>query len=432
MALALTVGAAFLIWGVLGERLEEWNLTAPIVFVVLGLLAANGPWAVIHLSLHSALLRSLAEVTLAMLLFTDASRVRLHALRGDVGIALRLLGVGLPLSIVVGTGIAFCLFGHHGFWLAALLAAIVAPTDAALGSAIVEDERVPTSIRRLLSVESGLNDGIATPFVNLFLAGALSVETVLHETIAEACRELVVGAGVGIVVGLGGGVVLRWSLARGLGDRTIFPVAVLGLAIGAFALAHLVTANGFVAAFIAGLAFGAGAGPSMDDVTNFTEVTGGALSLVVWLSFGASMLVPGVRAATAAAVAFALLALTVMRMVPVALSLAGSGYQRQTVAFIGWFGPRGLASVVFVLLARDALEPGPGTWLVSVVTVTVTTSIVAHGLSAQPWARHFGAMARGLPPEAPERREVHAPPSQRPLARWIDQTRAQRPPDDAA
>lgn len=430
MALTLTVGVAFLFWGVLGARLERWNLTAPIVFLVLGLLVANGPWALIHLNLHSALLRSLAEVTLAMLLFTDASRVRLHALKGDAGTALRLLGVGLPLSIVVGTAIAYGLFAHHGLWLAALLAAIVAPTDAALGSAIVEDERVPTSIRRLLSVESGLNDGIATPFVNLFLAGALSVETVLHETIAEACRELVVGAGVGVAVGLVGGVVLRWSLARRLGDRTAFPVAVLGLAIGAFALAHLLAANGFVAAFIAGLAFGAGAGPSLSEVTSFTDATGGALSLVVWLSFGASMLVPGVRAATPGAVLFACLALTVMRMVPVAISLLGSGYQRQTVAFIGWFGPRGLASVVFVLLARDALEPGPGSWLVSVVTVTVTLSIVAHGLSAQPWALRFGAMAKRLGPDAPERHEVHAPPSHRPIARWIDQPRSQRPAVD--
>ena len=172
------ISGCVIVWGLVSARLERWDVTAPIAFLVLGLGTANGPFALIDLHLHSSDIRSLAEITLALVLFADASRVNVKALRSDLSLPARLLGIGLPLTIGAGTAIAAGLFTGAGLWVAAALGAIVAPTDAALGASIIQDERIPTTVRRTLNVESGLNDGIATPFVNLFLAGALTTEAI--------------------------------------------------------------------------------------------------------------------------------------------------------------------------------------------------------------------------------------------------------------
>ena len=186
--LAVAAGCVVL-WSVLSARLERFNVSAPIAFVVMGIVVTHGPLAFVHFSPHSESVKSLAEVTLALVLFTDASRVNIHELRADVGLPVRLLAIGLPLSIGFGTAIAFGIIPGMTLWVAATVGAIVAPTDAALGSAIMSDERVPNRIRRLLNVESGLNDGIATPFVNLFLAGAISSEVAYGPSIASAVSE---------------------------------------------------------------------------------------------------------------------------------------------------------------------------------------------------------------------------------------------------
>jgi NhaP-type Na+/H+ or K+/H+ antiporter len=187
------VSACVIVWGLVSARLERWDVTAPITFLVLGLVAANGPVALIHLNLHSSDIRSLAEITLALVLFADASRVNARALGAHVTLPVRLLGIGLPLTIGAGTVVAAGLFSGVGLWLAAALGAIVAPTDAALGATIVQDERIPATIRRALNVESGLNDGIATPFVNLFLAGALATEAVHRGGVGQAAIDLLGG-----------------------------------------------------------------------------------------------------------------------------------------------------------------------------------------------------------------------------------------------
>ena len=190
-ATALSVVAACVVgWGLVSARLERWELSAPIAFVLLGLGLTHGPVALVRLQLHSSTIRSLAEITLALVLFADASRVNVWILAADAGIPVRLLGIGLPLTVGAGVALAAGLFSSSGIWVAATIGATVAPTDASLGAAIMSDERVPARVRRILNVESGLNDGIATPFVNLFLAGALAAESISASGAGQAAIDL--------------------------------------------------------------------------------------------------------------------------------------------------------------------------------------------------------------------------------------------------
>jgi len=210
------VAASFIVWGLFSDRLERWNVSAPIASVVLGLMATHGPINLVHFELTSSTIRSLAEVTLALVLFTDASRVNARTLRTDVGLPTRLLAIGLPLTIGAGAAVAYGLFAGSGIWVAATIGAIVAPTDAALGASVMEDARVPSGVRRLLNIESGLNDGIAAPFVNLFIAGAASAEAVQgSSTVATAAVDLIGGAALGVGVGVTGAVLLSLTRRHG-------------------------------------------------------------------------------------------------------------------------------------------------------------------------------------------------------------------------
>jgi NhaP-type Na+/H+ or K+/H+ antiporter len=362
----------------------------------MGLVVTHGPLALIHFSPHSETIKSLAEVTLALVLFSDASRVNIHELRRDVGLPVRLLAIGLPLTIGFGTAAAFGIIPGISLWVAASIGAIVAPTDAALGAAIMGDTRVPSRIRRLLNVESGLNDGIATPFVNLFLAGAVTTEVAHSTSVLGAAGDLLIGAGIGVGVGLAGGWVLARANSRGWSAPGFRALTALGLALFAYSAAIESHGNGFVAAFLAGMAFGSVLRSDLEPMVDFAEEAGGLMSLLVWLVFGTAMVVPGFEHATWPDYLFALLALTAVRMVPVALALVGSGLDRITVTFIGWFGPRGLASVVFGLIAYDSLDPTDAGRVLSVITLTIALSVLAHGLSASPLAARYGAFSVAL------------------------------------
>jgi sodium/hydrogen antiporter len=390
------VSGCVIVWGLVSARLERWDITAPMAFVALGVVVANGPLTLVHVKLHSSDVRTLAEVTLALVLFADASRVNARTLRAEARLPARLLCIGLPFTIGLGTAAAFGLFAGTGLWVAATIGAIVAPTDAALGAAIMQDERVPIAVRRVLNVESGLNDGIATPFVNLFLAGALASDLVHAPSVGQAAVDLLGGAGLGAAVGILGAVALIWAGRAGWSAPGFRPLSILALALFAYSTALVASMNGFVASFVAGMAFGTVA--AEHEMLNFAEEAGTLMSLLVWFFFGAVMVVPGFEAATWRDVIFALLALTVVRMAPVAIALAGSGCDKSTVAFIGWFGPRGLASVVFGLIATDSLPPADANLVLGAVTVTVTMSVVLHGVSASPLSERYGQLANRLPP----------------------------------
>jgi NhaP-type Na+/H+ or K+/H+ antiporter len=400
---ALAIAAAcILLWSVISARLERLFISAPIALLLMGLAATHGPLAIIHFNPHSSTIRSLAEITLALVLFTDASRVNVNELRRDIGLPVRLLALGLPLTVGLGAAAAFAVIPGVSWWVAAAIGAIVAPTDAALGASIISDTRVPNRIRRLLNIESGLNDGIAAPFVNLFLAGAISTEVAHPMSVLAAAGDLLVGAGIGGGAGLVGGWVLNRASEKGWSAPGSGPLGALGLAFFAYGSAIAARGNGFVAAFIAGMAFGSVVRSDLESTVAFTEEAGELLSLVVWLVFGAAMVVPGFTQATWPDYLFALLALTLVRMVPVALSLLGSGLDLITVGFVGWFGPRGLASVVFGLIAFDTLAPPEAAHVLSVVTVTITLSVLAHGVSAPPLVARYGSFTRTLIGPMPE------------------------------
>ena len=161
------------------------------------------------MSLSASTIRVAAEVTLVLVLFGDAARIRIHSLRQDVGLPVRLLGIGLPLTLVLGTFVAVALFGSFGIWMAVLTAACLAPTDAGLGQGIVTDPTVPSRVRRVENVESGLNDGIVAPLVSLAVAVLAGEETHGSDAVLHAIREI----GLGVVIGVGGGLLLGWILA---------------------------------------------------------------------------------------------------------------------------------------------------------------------------------------------------------------------------
>ena len=423
------VSACVLLWGLVSARLERWDVSAPIAFVVMGLAVTHGPTGFVHISLHSSTIRSLAELTLALVLFADASRVNIRLLRASARLPLRMLGIGLPLTIAAGALTAALLFGSAGLWVAAAVGAIVAPTDAALGASIMSDERVPSGVRRLLNVESGLNDGIATPFVNLFIAGAVTTEAIGGGThLTAAVVELAGGVALGVGVGTVGAVLLALARRTGWSSAGYRPLAILALALFAYSIAVVAGVNGFITAFVGGMAFGAADQHNNEDMLRFTEEGGTLLSLLVWFIFGAVMVVPGFEQVGWRDAVFALLALTVLRMGPVALSLKGSGLDRMTVLFVGWFGPRGLASVVFGLLAVDALAPEQSQVVLGAVTLTVTLSVLLHGISASPLAARYGAYAARLGPESPEQSDAR-PIGTRTLRRVGPLARPDEPPE---
>ncbi len=399
-------------WGTLSARLERLDVTAPITFVLAGLLLTHGPLAVLGFTPSDELIKTLAEFTLALVLFSDASRVGLHELRADSGLYLRLLGVALPLTIALGTVLALALMGTS-IWLALLVGAALAPTDAALGSGMMGNPVVPARIRRLINVESGLNDGIATPFVSVALAGAAGSHAAGHGP-AAAVAELAVGVLVGVAAGGGGGLLVNAARRRGWAAEGFGGAAVLGLALCAYASAVAVHGNGFIAAFVAGLAFGTAGGRRGQPLVPFVEETGALVSLLVWLAFGAVELVPALEGLTWQMVLYAILSLTVIRMVPVLVALTGARLDWATSILVAWFGPRGLASVVFALLALEELgRPAAGS-AVALITVTVVLSIVAHGATAEPLARRYAnRLARPAagsadvqPPDVPDRRLI--------------------------
>jgi NhaP-type Na+/H+ or K+/H+ antiporter len=403
VALALVM----FVWAVLSEWLGAHDLTGPIVFLAAGLLLGNPDWGLVAVEIDSSTVHVLAELTLALLLFADASSVRIGAARRDLGLTSRLLGIGLPLSMAAGTLVAVVLFPGLPLALAGLIAVSLAPTDAALSASVIADERLPAHVRRVLNVESGLNDGIATPVVTFCIAASATALGMPEGELAGgfgALGDLLVGIAVGAAVALAGGRLLVVAQARGWLQAGSRRLATLSLALLAFLLASEAGGNGFVAAFVGGLVFGAATRADAEESVELTELGGSMLSLVLWFVFGAAFVIPAFEDVDARTVVYAVASLTVVRMVPVAIALAGTRLDRATVAFVGWFGPRGLASVVFALLAVEDLGHAHPDVVVAVntIAVTIVLSVVAHGITGRPLATRYVAaqVARDEPEPA--------------------------------
>jgi sodium/hydrogen antiporter len=410
---AAALVAVFVAYGLFASRLERWLITAPIFFVVAGLVLGSSGVGILPSGLDSETTLVITELTLGVLLFADAATVRLREVQGDARLPVRLLLVGLPLTIALGTVAARLLFPEAGWAAAALIASILAPTDAALGLAVVTNPAVPVRIRRALNVESGLNDGITTPFVTLFLTLVIAEEGLgSGHWAAEAAKEIGLALVAAVAVGVLGGKLLMVARRMGWTSAISEQLVVLALSLLAYVSAVAIGGNGFVAAFVGGLLFGASTSSRVHEPVEFTETVGLFASFFVWTVFGALFVGPAVTGdIEPVAILYAVISLTLVRMVPVAAAVAGTGLRRDTVAFMGWFGPRGLASVVFMLIAVEELHgAGPvADAIAELATWTILLSVVAHGLSAGPLARVYGRSlnaAEDIPElaEAPEPR----------------------------
>ena len=386
MGLGLAIiGVSLLVVAAVSRYLSGTPLTPAIVVVTIGVVV--GPLLLDEITAQptSSTVRTLAEATLAVVLFSDSSRVNLPALKRDVSMPLRLLGIGLPLTIVLGGLTSLLLF--HGFALndAMILGVILAPTDAGLGSAVVTDGRLPQIVRQSLNVEGGLNDGICVPLLLILLASTSGAAVhPLRVVTEEIGYGVLTGAGAAL---LASGIVI-FAGRRGLIEATWRQIVPLATTLAAYGAATACGGSGFIAAFVAGALFGLLASREVAETMRLTEETGLALDGVTFLVFGAVLLGPSLEHLNWRIILYAVLSLTVVRMLPVTLSLLGTHARPATVAFMGWFGPRGLASIVFAVIVEDAHLPHTSE-IVTITFVTVGLSVLAHGISATPLVNRY-------------------------------------------
>ena len=397
----LIVSLLVLAFGLVSKRLEESIVTPPMVFVGLGLLIGPQALGILRLDAAAEAVRVFAELTLVLVLFTDASRIDLAVLRRQYHLPLRLLAIGMPLTIGLGTLAALALFPQFSFFEAALLAAILAPTDAALGQAVMSNPSVPVRVRQALNVESGINDGIALPMVLVLAACAEAVaQHDITAWVGITVQELVLGPVVGAAVGYFGSRLVQWASRRGWTNRKFEQLAGLTLAFLAFAGAQSVGGNGFIAAFVAGLSVARTSRSICGCLNDFTEVEGQLLVLITFLLVGALLVWPASVHWSWEVAVYAGLSLSLVRMLPVALSLAGMRLRPLTALFLGWFGPRGLASILFAMIIVERAEIPHREQIVAIVIATALVSIFAHGASASPAARYYGRRLERLRREA--------------------------------
>ncbi len=404
MLLVAVFVAVVFAYSLLSGRLERTLLTAPILFTAAGaVLAALSPAALNEFSLDRKGILLVAELGLVMTLFHDSTQIRLANLRGRESLPSRLLSVGMLLTILLGAVAARLVFPDLTWWEAGILSSILAPTDAGLGAVIVQSPKVPGRIGQALNVEAGLNDGLSVPFLMFFLALALQSKengaTVLGRYVLE---QLGYGALIGLGVGLVGGWLLGRAQRAGWMEAPFGQLGLVSLPLACFILSEETGASMFIAAFVAGFAVQPGFADAGKRSVEFTEDWGQLFDLLVFFLFG-MFLTMSRSALTPSFLVYAVLSLTVIRMLPVALSLLGKGLSLPTLLFMGWFGPRGLASIVLglVYLEEQANLAGEATIRLAVVA-TVGLSILAHGLSAGPGVSLYARKVGSLPPDAPE------------------------------
>ena len=373
-------------------RIDGTSLTGPMVFTAAGLVVGVEALGFVDPAATGIEVKTLAEATLAVVLFSDASRIDLTALRRTLGIPARLLGIGLPLTILAGFVGGIALLGDLAWPEALVLAVILAPTDAALGQVVVTSPRLPVRIRQSLNVEAGLNDGICVPLFFIALAVALAEDGAIGD---GAAAELVlekIGYGVlgGVIAGVAAAVVVIHAGGRRFIDATWLQVVPLAGALLGYGLAEAIGGSGFIAAFVGGMAFGGLRRHRGGDVSYLMEQTGAVLAAVTFIVFGAILLGPALRELTWQIALYAVLSLTLVRMVPVAIAMLGTSARRPTVGFLGWFGPRGAASIVFALLLLEEESALPNQDVIlTTAFVTVALSVLAHGASAAPLATRY-------------------------------------------
>ncbi|MEH6466639.1 MAG: cation:proton antiporter [Porticoccus sp.] len=381
------------LFGLFSRLAERSPITGPMFFVGVGLLLGPLGLDLFNTKPGADVVKTVAEITLILILFVDATMIRsVHLGNVLAGLPARLLVLGLPLTMLLGIGVAKVLFPSMDLWLIVLVALILSPTDAALGLAVITSPKVPTKIREALSIESGLNDGIVLPLVLVCIAVLVEGSQIIDGSgrwPVFMAKQLTIGPLVGGLIGWGGGYLVDKAATAGWMKGAFQRLSSLSLALLAFAGAELLQGNGFIAAFFAGLMLGVKTPAVRERIQEFGEAEGQLLSLFIFLIFGL-VLVPIVADAwNAWTLFYALLSLTVIRMLPVAISLTGSGLNYYDVGFIGWFGPRGIASILYLLIAAGELGVVGYIDAYSIIVLTVLISTFAHGSSALVLTKHY-------------------------------------------
>jgi len=377
-------------------RIEKTWISGPIIFCLFGFLVGTHGFNLLPLAADSEQIKILAELTLAMVLFTDAASANMKVLRRNTNIPARLLLIGLPLTLVLGYLAGWALFGQMAALEIALLATMLAPTDAALGMPVITNQSVPVEYREGLNVESGLNDGICVPILMIFLelaTGESGRESGISMIFSRFATEIGIGATVGLGLTFVAVLTGRFAAKMGWVDRVWSMLSIPGLALGCFGLAQYLGGSGFIAAFTGGLLFDILLGKQRQPWLEEAESLGKLFSLITWIIFGASVVNPTAGSFSWSVMLYGILSLSLIRMLPVFVSLAGLGLPVEARFFLGWFGPRGLASVVFCVIVMNADLPHE-TILTQIVAVTVILSILLHGITANIWAPGFGRRMR--------------------------------------
>ena len=386
-----TIALALLGFAAVSGRLAGTPVTAAMIFTAVGLLVGTEALGLVELAPSGETVKLLAEATLALVLFADASRIDVRALRGELSVPARLLGIGLPLTLVAGFVAALVVFPDLLWAEALLLAVILAPTDAALGQAVVTLTRLPSRVRQGLNVESGLNDGICVPLFWIVLAIAQAEAGAIGD--GAAFRLVVEQIGYGLLAGVAAGALAAAVVViagrHGLVEGSWLQVVPFAGAALAFGLADPIGGSGFIAAFVGGFVFGVVRRRIGGEVGYLIEELGEVLSAVTFIVFGAALLGPVLGDVTWTVALYAVLSLTAVRLLPVVIAMAGTGARRPTLAFLGWFGPRGLASIVFaVLMLEEGGLPHDDLLLVTIYA-TIGLSVLAHGSTAAPLAERY-------------------------------------------
>ncbi|MEU7580329.1 cation:proton antiporter [Streptomyces sp. NPDC041068] len=390
------------VWALVSGRLTRWSITAPILFVVAGMVLTRGANPAVPLDLEAHSFERAVEIVLAVMLFMDATEGRTYERLGKSVGEGRLLGIALPASAALATLLGALVFPGTDWWLLAVAALVVMPVDLAPVAGFLRDERVPLRVRAALNIEGGFNDGLVSP---LFLFCVANLATAHGSTFSELLWNVFEGAALAVVVGslLGGGAawLVHHAHESGWARPTALRTASLVLPFLVYATATVVGANGFVAAFVAGLWYATTAHAVAEDNLGLVHEVGELMAYAVWFTLGKLAADTFADGVSARVVLYGLLALTVARFVPVVASLAGTDFPRTERAAIGWLGARGVTSIVFALLAVIQLPPDDAEFIIGVMCATVLMSIVLHGVTQEPVARWFERDARTAPGTRP-------------------------------
>ena len=393
------MAATVLAYAAVSHRLERTVVSAAIFFVTVGLALGNKGLDWIDIQGDGSQIRTLAEITLTLVLFADASRIDLRTAWREHAVPARLLGIGLPLTIFAGWLIGVVAFGDLGGAEVLILAVILAPTDAALGQAVVTDQRLPSRIRQGLNVESGLNDGLCVPILLIAIAIASTDDGKVtgHHAVKLVVEAIGGGAIGGVVAGGLAALIVTVAVPRKLIASSWLQVVPVAAAALGYGLASALDGSGFIAAFVGGIVYGALHPSTGGEASYLIEELGELTNAITFLIFGAVFVGPMLSNLTWSAGLYAVLSLTVVRMIPVAIALIGTRPRLQTTAYVGWFGPRGLASIVFIVITLEGTTLIHSGVIVSAVVATITLSVYAHGVTARPLTDRYARWYQSHP-----------------------------------